>query len=100
MHPPKAQEFAILNSRARFYRRVFSAILLYTVIQEKPLNYRVLREFGIEDNLGTGSSNTRGAIQQLQKEASTFCGMVSIYLSSSFQSYPHYEQLLLLSSRS
>lgn len=56
-------------------------MLLYTVIQEKPLNYRVLREFGLEDGAGRGSgsgpSNSRGAIQQLQKEASTFCGMVS-----------------------
>ena len=57
------------NSTVLLYRRFYSAILLFSLIQEWPLT-RVT-------NLITNV--TRGQLQQLQKDASTFCGMTVVF---------------------
>ncbi len=53
----------------QLYRRFYSAILLFTLIQEWPIT-RVTQ---------TIQGVTRGQLQQLQKEASTFCGMTVVF---------------------
>ena len=57
------------NATVQLYRRFYSAILLFTLIQEWPIT-RVTQ---------TISTVTRGQLQQLQKDASTFCGMTVVF---------------------
>jgi DNA polymerase theta len=51
--------------KSLFYKRFYSALLLFNLIQEIPLN-KISQWVDIQ----------RGQLQQLQKEASTFCGMI------------------------
>lgn len=60
--PPK---YGCTKPQTCFYRRVHAAILLFNIIQEMPLN-KVCNLVNLQ----------RGQLQQLQKEAAAFCGMV------------------------
>ena len=60
--PPK---FNCTKPKTLFYKRFYSALLLFNLIQEIPLN-RISQWVDIQ----------RGQIQQLQKEAGAFCGMI------------------------
>lgn len=92
--PPKYSDLTKLGSRARFYRRAYTAVLLYNVIQERPLSSLVLEcmtssstssssnsSGGSNSNKGVVSKGdgNRGLVQQLQKEASAFCNMVVVF---------------------
>eukprot|EP01034_Spumella_vulgaris_P021378 gene21378-27408_t len=57
------------NPIVQLYKRFYSAILLFTLIQEWPIT-RVTQMI---------STVTRGQLQQLQKDASTFCGMTVVF---------------------
>lgn len=57
------------SATVQLYRRFYSAILLFSLIQEWPLT----RVTGLMTNV------TRGQLQQLQKDASTFCGMTVVF---------------------
>jgi hypothetical protein len=60
---------ACRSDRVLFYRRLYSAVLLFVLIQEVPLT-----------KVADFAELNRGQVQQLQKEASMFCGMVSAML--------------------
>jgi hypothetical protein len=60
--PPK---FNCDKPKSMFYKRFYSALLLFNLIQEIPLN-KISQWVAIQ----------RGQLQQLQKESSAFCGMV------------------------
>jgi hypothetical protein len=60
--PPK---FNCTKPKSLFYRRFYSAILLFNLIQEIPLN-----------KISQWVDLQRGQLQQLQKDASAFCGMI------------------------
>lgn len=60
--PPK---YNCTKTKSQFYRRFYSALLLFNLIQEIPLN-RISQWVNVQ----------RGQLQQLQKEASSFCGMI------------------------
>lgn len=62
LSPPK---FSCKKPKSLFYKRLYSALLLFDLVQEIPLN-RISQLVDIQ----------RGQLQQLQKEASAFCGMV------------------------
>lgn len=69
-HPPyQYGSTSTTNSVVLLYRRFYSAILLFSLIQEWPLT-RVTN---------TITNVTRGQLQQLQKDASTFCGMTVVF---------------------
>lgn len=57
------------SEKVNFYRRFYSSVLLFILIQEWPI-YRVA-------NLT--SNITRGQLQQLQRDASVFCGMTVVF---------------------
>lgn len=57
------------SAKAQLYRRFFSAILLFTLVQEWPIT-RVTRLI---------TNVTRGQLQQLQKDAAVFCGMTVVF---------------------
>jgi hypothetical protein len=57
------------NPKPQIYRRFFSAILLFTLVQEWPIT-RVTRLI---------TTVTRGQLQQLQKDAAVFCGMTEVF---------------------
>jgi len=81
--PPRYADLNRLGSRARFYRRVYTAVLLYNLIQEKPLSSLVLECIAGGHKEGGGGkgrdAGNRGLVQQLQKEASAFCNMVVVF---------------------
>jgi hypothetical protein len=56
--------------QACLYRRFFSAILLYTLVQEWPIT-------SVTQIINT----ERGQLQQLQKDAAVFCGMTVVFCS-------------------
>ena len=60
--PPK---FMCNDPRTRFYRRFFTAILLYRLVQEVPLQ-----------KVGSSLDIKRGRLQALQSDAASFCHMV------------------------
>lgn len=61
-NPPK---YGCVKPQSRLYRRFYSSILLFALIQEWPIT-----------NVCNMMSNvTRGQLQQLQKDAAVFCGM-------------------------
>lgn len=64
-NPPRSNTTA----KVQLYRRFFSAILLFTLIQEWPIT-NVTRLL---------STVTRGQLQQLQKDAAVFCGMTVVF---------------------
>ena len=91
-NPPGARDEN--TDTIRLYRRFYLAMMLFTQVQSEWPITRVLSQFFPQDNSqgvgGSSSSNsnsggdqsgqvTRGVIQSLQKEASTFCSMVVIF---------------------
>lgn len=60
--PPK---FNCTKPKSLFYKRFYSALLLFNLVQEIPLN-KISQWVDVQ----------RGQLQQLQKEASAFCGMI------------------------
>jgi hypothetical protein len=64
-NPPRQSPTA----KAQLYRRFYSAILLFTLVQEWPIT-RVTRLI---------TNVTRGQLQQLQKDAAVFCGMTVVF---------------------
>jgi hypothetical protein len=60
-----------LSTHGRLYRRFYVAVILFAVIQEWPVA-QVMQ-------LLHGSGVTRGQLQQLQRDASIFCGMVVVF---------------------
>jgi hypothetical protein len=58
-----------VSPTVQLYRRFFSAILLFTLIQEWPLTSVTKLISGV----------TRGQLQQLQKDAAVFCGMTVVF---------------------
>lgn len=64
-NPPRSNT----TPKVQLYRRFFSAILLFTLIQEWPIT-NVTRLL---------STVTRGQLQQLQKDAAVFCGMTVVF---------------------
>lgn len=65
----KNPSYGSSNPTVQLYRRFYSAILLFTLIQEWPIT-RVTQMI---------HNVTRGQLQQLQKDASTFCGMTVVF---------------------
>lgn len=65
LKPPKHDS---KDPRVSFYRRLYHAIILFNVVQEKPIT-RVAETI----------SSSRGDIQTLQKEASSHCGMTAVF---------------------
>lgn len=61
MNPPR---FGCDKTRTCFYRRLYSAVVVFSLTQEMPLN-RVAVLLDVK----------RGQIQQLQKDTASFCGM-------------------------
>lgn len=61
-NPPS---FNCTKPKTLFYKRFYSALLLFNLVQEIPLN-----------KISQWVNMQRGQLQQLQKEASTFCGMI------------------------
>eukprot|EP01038_Epipyxis_sp_PR26KG_P006253 gene6253-8612_t len=76
-----------ISEQVMLYKRFYSAIILFTIVQEWPTS-RVSK-------LLSNESVTRGQLQQLQKDASTFCGMIVVFcrnlnwssLASCFEDY-------------
>ena len=60
--PPK---FNCKKTKTLFYKRFYSALLLFNLVQEIPL-VRISQWVDVQ----------RGQLQQLQKDASAFCGMI------------------------
>ncbi len=77
---------SIQSDRYKLYKRLYNAILLFTLIQEWPLN-KILSFTSLASSNGNGnrgsssttSSSSRGQLQQLLKDASAFCGMVIVF---------------------
>eukprot|EP01041_Mallomonas_annulata_P000304 gene304-549_t len=65
MNPPK---YGCDKPRTCFYRRLYAAVIVFSLVQEVPLN-RVAKLLDIK----------RGQLQQLQKDAAAFCGMAVIF---------------------
>jgi len=56
------------TSRVKFYRRLYAAVILYRLIQEVPLQ-KLEKVVNVD----------RGKLQNLQKEAASFCNMIVVF---------------------
>ena len=64
---------------------MYAALLLYTVVQERPMSRAMQKCMSNAGSSSTsasvgsesGANRSRGVLQQLQKDASAFCSMVS-----------------------
>jgi POLQ-like helicase len=63
--PPAYQS---ADDEVRFYRRLYSAIVLFKLTEEMPLN-----------SVGRLMTVDSGQIQTLQKESATFCAMTTVF---------------------
>jgi hypothetical protein len=61
-----------VDATVSFYRRFYSSILLFILIQETPLSR-------VTNLMAEGRGINRGQYQQLQKDAAAFCGMTVVF---------------------
>lgn len=72
LHPPPSKSCGLSEKEFRLYKRFYTAVLLFALVQEWPIP-RVLREMPAVQGV------SRGQLQTLQKDAAAFCGMTVVF---------------------